>query len=226
MSDVRIAKQGLQSFSWDSELGQNVEEKVPTFLVRLRCACEIETGVTLGDIFTAVSRDRALASFLGDYSWCNVDAFHTEAEKPARASSLTRLELIKRLEIDSEYDAGERVEFHGVGPPDEELRKLGVTADEVPWGISLSPVNELVSLPVVLNHSASVTERYKEVRTASVSFTLLEVLSEIYFEISFHGSPDARDGFRDELHLRAAEVEAGTAETIPLEDVFGKETIQ
>jgi hypothetical protein len=226
VSQVRIAKDGLKSFEWDGEIRQYVEESLASFVCRLRCHCSIETGVTLGDIFAIVQRDRALAALIGDYSWCDTSAFHAEALKPCgKPSDLTRLELSKYIEID-EDDAGEHLNFGGIGPPDEHLKKQGITDPEIHWGISLSPVNELASLPVVLNSTGSTMREHQEIAKVQVSFTLLEVLSEIYFEISFHGGPESRDALGEELKQSIAEIEAGTGKLSSLEDLLKEDTIQ
>ncbi len=211
---VKITKEGLKSFEWSGELQQEVEVKVPSFLRELRSACEIDEGVTLGDVFKAVSADQGLVPLIEAYSWCDVRAFHAEAAKSTiEESGLTVLEVGKFMEID-EDDGGVQCDFEGIGPPDARMLNEGETRTEIRWGIALTPVNQLVNLPVVLNHSAPVMKEYNEVGRVNVTFSLLEVLDAIYFEISFHGSPRDR-AFGAELMSRVAEVEAGTAKLVP-----------
>jgi hypothetical protein len=57
---------------------------------------------------------------------------------------------------------------------------------------------------------------HKKVGEAPCSFSLLDVLGEIYWEISFYGSPAARDEQRVKLEESVREVEEGRAELIPL----------
>src|SRR5437762_9724198 len=84
---VHLTKRGIHAFEWDGDAGQYVEQKVSTALHVLRCACHIDMDVTLGDIFRAVARDPELVQFLQRWSWCNVEAFHSEARKPTGAPS-------------------------------------------------------------------------------------------------------------------------------------------
>ena len=59
----------------------------------LRCACHIDADVTLGDIFRAVEQDLELLRFLQEWSWCNIDAFHSEARTPGvKAADLICIE--------------------------------------------------------------------------------------------------------------------------------------
>ena len=80
---VHITKRGIQALEWDSDARQYVEQKIPTALHVLRCACHLDADVTLGDILRAVDQDPELVRFLEEWSWCNVGAFHSEARKPA-----------------------------------------------------------------------------------------------------------------------------------------------
>jgi hypothetical protein len=55
----------------------------------------------------------------------------------------------------------------------------------------------------------------KKLGEAPCSFTLLDVLGEIYWEISFYGRPEDRDRESAELRERMREIEEGTAKLIP-----------
>jgi hypothetical protein len=76
---VHITKRGVQALKWDGDVRQYVEQKISSALHVLRCACHIDADVTLGDIFRAVEQDPELVRFLQEWSWCNIDAFHSEA---------------------------------------------------------------------------------------------------------------------------------------------------
>jgi hypothetical protein len=66
-----------------------------------RCACHIDAGVTLADVFRAVEQDPDLVRFLEHWSWCDLDAFHSEARKPATpASDRSYIEIAKYFEWD------------------------------------------------------------------------------------------------------------------------------
>jgi len=96
---VHITIHGIQAFEWDGDAGQYLEQKISTALHVLRCACQIDADVTLGDIFRAVEQDPQLVRFLQEWSWCNVDAFHLEARKPTgKRSDLAYIEIAKYFE--------------------------------------------------------------------------------------------------------------------------------
>lgn len=52
--------------------------------------------------------------------------------------------------------------------------------------------------------------------------TLSEIIHSLLWELSFHGGPEEQAAMRDELKSRVAELEAGTVEAIPADDIFGE----
>jgi len=204
---VHITKRGIQALKWDSEVRQYVEQEIRTGLHVLRCACHIDADVTLADIFCAVEQDPELGRFLEQWSWCDLDAFHAEARKPATATSdLSYIEIAKYFEWD-EHEAQETVDVSGIGQPDEH----GMTH----YGIDFTPVNQLVHLPVRLRPEMEIRKGHKKLGEAPCTFTLLDVLGEIYFEVSFYGSPEDRDRRSAELQESVREIEEGRATLIP-----------
>jgi len=205
-TNVRIATRGFKATEWDGEIRQYVERDVKTFVSQLRSPCTIEPDVTLLDIFHAVERDAPLKFVLSEYSWCDIDAFHFEAEQPLKeneqGSDLEYIEIAMRFEFD-QHGAEAVVDVSGIGQQDEH----GCTH----YALDLTPVNRIASLPVRLNPTADIRKDLKTIGTAPYSFTLLEVLGEIYYEVSFHGSPASRDALRPELLDAVAEVESGQA---------------
>ncbi len=162
---------GVQALKWDGDVRQYVEQKISTALHVLRCACHIDADVTLGDIFRAVEQDPELVRFLQEWSWCNIDAFHSEARKPGvKATDLTCIEIAKYFEWD-EREAQETIDVSGIGEPDEH----GMTH----YGIDFTPVNELVDLPVRLRPQMEIRKDHKKLGEAPCTFSLLEVLGEI-----------------------------------------------
>jgi hypothetical protein len=207
---VRITKEGLKFFEWNSDLREHVETRVRSFETKLRCHCEIDLGVTLGDIFDAVQADPGLSIFLGDYSWCDVEAFHREAKRPAiKKSDLSFLELSSYFEADGE---GFHLSFSGIGQDSES------------YAIEFTPVNELAHLEVRLDPKCKVFKNCEPVEglEATVSYSLLDVLGEIYYEISFLGSPADRDEKGAELLQLAEDVKSGKLKTVPLEGIETK----
>jgi hypothetical protein len=206
---VHITKGGFQALKWDSDVRQYVEDKIPSGLHVLRCACHIDSGVTLSDIFHAVEQDPDLVRLLEQWSWCDLEAFHSEARKPANeASDLSYIEIAKYFEWD-ESEAQETIDVSGIGHPDEN----GVTH----YGLDFTPVNQLVHLPVRLRPEMEIHKDHKKLGEAPCTFTVLDILGEIYWEISFYGSPENRDRESAELRESVREVEEGRATLIPWE---------
>jgi hypothetical protein len=196
---VYTTKRGFQALQWDADVKQYLEQSIPTALHVLRCECHIESGVTLGDIFQAVEQDRELVRFLEEWSWCDVQAFHAEAGKPtSKPSDLEYIEIAKYFEWNA-WGAQETVDVSGIGEPNED----GGTH----CGLDFTPVNELVHLPVRLRPQMQIHKDHKRLGEAPCTFTLLDVLGEIYWEISFYGSPDERDRSRAELQESMSEVD-------------------
>lgn len=211
MSEVWITKTGFRATEWSSDVRQNLDKPIHHIFHELRSTCHIEEGVTLGDIFAAVSRWPDLVGLLGHYCWCDVEAFHAEALTPAvKASELTVIELSKAFEIGNHH-SGEDIDVHGIGP-----NKDGNEIQN--WAIDFIPVNELRDVPVRLNRKMRVRdnrEGFREIAEVDCSFSLLEVLGEIYYEISFYGSPSQRDATGDTLRETAEEVESGRTTLAP-----------
>jgi len=55
--------------------------------------------------------------------------------------------------------------------------------------------------------------------TADYSFSLLQILKGIFWELSFHGSPKSRDEQMEKLKKQMDEIERGEAKLIPWEEV-------
>jgi hypothetical protein len=203
---VHITKHGFQALEWDADLRRYVEQEMPTAALGvLRCACHIDADVTLGEIFRSVERDRELMRFLEEWSWCNIDAVHLKAWKPAaRPSGLAYIEIAKYFEW-NEDGAREVIAISGVGPGGD------------CYAIDFTPVNEVVDLPVRLRPEMEIGNNHQKLGEAPCTFTLLEVLGEIYREISFHGSPESRDQRAAEVRESMREIEEGRAKVIPWE---------
>jgi hypothetical protein len=201
---VHITKRGIEALQWDSSARRYVKQKVPTALYLLRCDCHVETDVTLGDIFRAVEQDPELTRFLERWCACGVDAFHAEARKaaPEKDSEIACIEIAKHFEWDDQ-EAQELVDLSGIGEPDEN----GVTR----YGFDFTPLNEVAHLPVRLQPRIEIRKDGEKLGDAPCTFTLLDVLGEIYWEISFYGSPEDRDRQAAKLDEAVREVEEGRA---------------
>jgi hypothetical protein len=121
-------------------------------------------------------------------------------------SELSYIEIAKYFEWD-EHEAQETIDVSGIGEADQH----GMTH----YGIDFTPVNQLVHLPVRLRSEMEIRKDHKKIGEAPCTFTLLDVLGEIYWEISFYGSPEDRDRQRAELQESVREIEEGRAMLTP-----------
>jgi hypothetical protein len=154
---------------------------------------------------------------------------------PEEISGIDYLELYWSWGYDTAttaYSSVHRLDLHGVG------RLLAVDAplygsragERINWSVSLTPIRELLDLPLRLRDAFNITEddidakAYGDtVTTAKCPVVLLgQVIHGVLCELSFHGGPEQQAKFHDELMARKAEVDAGTAKLIPADDVFSE----
>lgn len=154
---------------------------------------------------------------------------------PEEVSGIESLELCWSWGYDTAttaYSSVHRLDLHGVG------RILAVDApaygsragERINWSISLTPVRELLDLPLRLRDAFNITEddidanAYGDtVANAKCPVVLLgQVIHGVLYELSFYGGPEQQTEFHDELMARKAEVDAGTAKLIPADDVFSE----
>jgi hypothetical protein len=211
---IYITKNGFRKTKWDSDVRQYVDVPIRSILHELRGDCEIEEGVTLGDVFTAVSQSEALCLIIGEWSWCNCEAFHKEVKKPAVPSDLKCIEISRYVEIEPD------------GTLQVNLDVCGRDGTEATWALDFTPVNELRDLPVKLSPKVLLIDfrgdGFSREEFKNDCFSLLEVLGEIYYEVSFHGSPEDRNEKMGDLFDAVKSIEDGTAKLVPFDP---KETI-
>lgn len=243
---VFFTKAGLFNEKWNGKKHVRRRVKKMTVWTHLRDACEIEEGVTLLDIFRTVSQYKMLRLFISQYSWCKaIDEFHAQAEEPDY-SDRDPDEKMDALEVywATDYNTAPGDEghymncdpaFHGIGKPRGKYAEgMDPEKDVMRWSISASPMYEIADLPVKLNTKVELYdyellrkkplakgEVFKPFFTATKYFTLQDVLDAIYWEISFHGSPQSKIEFKEELNARMDDIKAGLVEGIPAEEIFG-----
>jgi hypothetical protein len=215
---IHIAKDGFKRLEWDGDLQKDVEREFESILCLREGVTQIEAGVTLGDIITFTYQDEFLRGFIGCYSGCNVGAFYDELQggvdpidpggKMQYCTVAMETEVLesKKYKIEKKLEVG--LDFLGRGEGGEK------------WGLDLSPLKEFAALPFRLEANARVQHSLDgsfEVEDGlQYTPSLLEILDAIFFDISFHGSPKARDARRLEVLKAARAVEDGTATLVPL----------
>jgi len=216
---IRLTKNGFVAFEWDSDLKQTVPVlKEASNIINLRSRCEIEDGVTLGDFFRAVQADPDLLEFISLYSWCgSLEEFHSQAQlpripaKPDDETELVSVILEPFGELYTDRRKPEALpEFHGVSQ-----HFSGIGKDGIHYSISCTPMNQLAHLPLKLSTTLVFSKDFKENFSAEYSFSLLEVLDGIYWDISFYGGPSDNEAFVESLKEMMDEIESGKATTTP-----------
>ncbi len=192
---------------------------------------------TLADIFGLIEASPLLKHV---YRSAFVEELCAEANKGAVSDALQPLhECIEYLELYAQwaldthtqtYSGTTRLGLHGVGPvlqedhPEEHKRK----GERIEWSVSLTPLRDLLAVPVRVNHEERITEGdqaaqawMQEIRRAQVEdVTLGQVLEGLLWELSFHGGPGEQEAVAEDLRQRVAEVRGGTAETVSSDDLF------
>jgi hypothetical protein len=154
---------------------------------------------------------------------------------PEEVAGIEYLELYWTWALDTAsnaYSSVNRLDLHGVGHVLEaDAPTYGVKAGErINWSVSLTPVRELLDLPLRFREQFNITEDDIDasaygnaIAGAKCADILLgQVIHSVLYELSFHGGPEQQAEFHDELLARKAEVDAGTAKLIPADDAFGE----
>ena len=143
------------------------------------------------------------------------------------------LELYQEWGLDTgtnEYSGMQHLHLHGIGHElAEDLPEEHRTKGEcIEWSVSLTPLRELLSLPVRLKDEVRITEEdatakayTSEIRRARCAdVTLGQVIHGLLWELSFHGGPQEQMEVSEDLKRQVAEVDAGTVELVSADDVF------
>ncbi len=210
------------------------EGTIRPFFDCLMSPCYIGQNVTLGDIFKLVDSDEPTKLFLSMYSWCrDIDAFHKAAFTPSDTDkffgNLSHVQIDSGIELYEDKNdkvINDSLDFHGFGPTSEDTLKYYVEAGKTPpenerYALGFSPMATLVDLPVKLGSCRlSVFGKNENGIEAKRTYTLLQILDAIYWEISFYGGPEEAAAMRNELAERVESIKSGEAKTIPFEDII------
>ena len=201
----------------------------------------MDPAVTVGDIFRLLDASPLLQQvFRRDFAeelCAEARKGPVTALKAADNSSVDErieyLELYQQWSLDtstSVYGPTQRLHLHGIGfelqeDSEEHHRKKG---ERIQWSISLTPLRELLPLPLLVNPEVQFTEddlnakAYGDEisRARHPDVTLGQVIHGVLWELSFHGAPEMQSGVLEELKERVAEVDAGTAKLVSGDDLF------
>ena len=199
----------------------------------------VHAETTLGDIFRLMEASPLLQKFYRrDFAEelcaeARKGAVELPASERAPHEGIEYLELYQQWGLDTstnEYSGTQRLQLHGIGHElaedlPEERRKKG---ERIEWSVSLTPLREVLSLPVKVNAEVRITEEdatakayMSEIRRArNADVTLGQVIHGLLWELSFHGGPQEQREVSEDLKRRAAEVHAGTVELVSGDDIF------
>lgn len=192
---------------------------------------ELAPNTTLGDIFRLMDAHPALKDI---YAACYAEALCEEARLgPVAAKETEPWQQLEYLELTQVWnlDTGANVyscvgqaQLHGAGiVQTEDNPEMAVSAGErIHWSVSMSPLRELLRLPVRVSQELTLIEDDLDAReygrvlckAAAPALTLGQVLHGVLWELSFYGSPQEQSETREELEEQVAEIEAGTAELV------------
>lgn len=211
-------------------------DRTDSAIRRLFEPCELAADVTLKDLFELMNTELDLFdAVIGN--WCK-EIVTEGLTQPGKPYDLTKYdpEQIEYLELvyTPEYELYDgvdschgfhRPDFHGVGVElradgDQEHYRKG---ERVPWGISFTPANELINIPVKLSDTFAIYEgilRSPEGQMPKMlaefknpTYTLGGILEGVIWEMSFHGGPAKRDAFGAELRQTVDDIKAGKGST-------------
>lgn len=203
---VQIDQQGIHPFKWNSDKGQYLEEELneDRMLIYLRCECRLVEELTLGGFFDAIGNYYSLKEFISQYSWCReLEAFHTQAKESHEIKDTQEvdfLEVYHWTEVhtyDGITDFDISADFHGLGKE--------IEGERTRYAVGYSPTYELAHLPLKLNNEVILYEPWKvgeppkELLRAIRTFSLLDVLDAIYYDISFMGGPQDNINFLEKM---------------------------
>lgn len=173
----------------------------------LTAKCDVDNDVLLSHIFDLVERHVVVCDFIRFYSWCNhIHDFHEFGKIPCGQKD----EFERNLQFLSIYrHPAWQGNFFDWSP---NLHAMGTVEDElVGCGIELSPINQIVDLPVTLEKSISVQGCADSMET---DYSLLDILDAIYWEISFFGSPSEAEKVREEISTRVKQISDSTNQSV------------
>lgn len=172
------------------QVTENVTDDAHMFLFN---ECSIEEGATLRDVFTLVEKHiKLFAPIIPHYVQEFIEESKEEIEGKQAFNSDSQLELYWSNEHDNYETVDELVScvcFHAISKK-----------DELPSALDFTPVNHIIDLPLILNTDFKVygSIGYKDEERpiydfGTKTFSLIEIVRAIFYELSFYGPPYRRD---------------------------------
>jgi hypothetical protein len=214
---------------------QDVTDRACEFLF---APMRLADDVTLLDIFKLLDNPVLRTIFRCDY----VNELLTEVTLGSLNTDEPPFERVEYIELNqlwyldsssSEFSSAGKFGVTGKGivqPEDvvEHGMVLYSKGERINWSVSMTSVRELLHLPVRINSRVQICEddvyakRFgDEIQTGvNHQITLGTLIHSLLWELSWHGTPAQRDARKGDLLESKAELDAGTAKTVPYDDAF------
>lgn len=225
-------------FSFEGAVAQDVTCRAAEFLF---APVRMQDGVTLADLFGLLGKAPLLLTvFRRDFAQELYE--HVRECLPAPAvgeyapDGIEYLELYQqwRFDTDSHVLAPRRISLHGVG---FELREDWADSDcvhpkgtRIEWGVSLTDVRQLLSLPIRIRESVQVVEddldahrhglEIFKLKVPANTLTLSDVLHAVLWELSFYGAPEEQAEVARSITGRVEEAVEASLESFTSSDDF------
>jgi hypothetical protein len=221
----------------DSPVEQNVADRAIAFLFE---PVALHPELKLGDIFILFEACPALHQvFRRAWSVEMCEEARKGAvpqrrgDNPADDAGIEYLELYwswARDTASSTYRSVHRLDLHGVGPvlaSDNAIygHRAGT---RINWSVSLTPLRELLELPLRLREELSIAEDDIDAKAYAQPIAsgrcdevlLGQVIQGVLWELSFYGGPEDKAQVGADLKAQVEEIDAGTAELTSGDDFF------
>lgn len=217
-----LRKDTISFRDWDSELRTYTEVVVNPIKHLWTPIAEIADDYTLRDLFNFVAEEAELWELITG-EWvipliADMDKdYGPDPDKDEEEGiGVHYLVYEQSIEIEPTHTSKElrrSTSFHGMGliklTPGRELEvHEEPRIEESGYAISLSPIPHLLDYPLRIDVKAPLIVDYEIVETFEVQTPkLVELVKEIFWELTFHGLPEDRNQFGDELRGRISEID-------------------
>lgn len=225
MDIVKLKKDGFFARKQNAE-GIWEDSKVEFdvgFFQYWRSILEIEGAVTLADLINIINTDDIV--FLEMLTQSSISEFIREMNEEVEDND----SQLVSIEVRKYYEANEYDDFSTINEAitcsgrykEPRISEHDPSHTDERCAIEFCHWSTLKDLPLVLDLNATLTVDmdYKAAKTYESTITVGDFFTGLFDEICFFGSPERRDGEMEELNRRIKEVEDGTAELIPWEEV-------
>lgn len=232
---VILKKNGFIKKEWDYEKREHNEISMPfdlEFFKYWRSTIEIVEPVALENIVNIIKNaDEDVITLFQMLIQCNFSAFVDEVEKDFKPDKDLNAIVIKRHTSVKEYKKHKDIDFtdNFICSGRYTNPRQDKHSDHVDFycALDFTPWYKLKHLPLVIDKNTNITyydKNYNLVNEieAETDISVSDFFCALFDELCFFGSPGRRDGEMEELKKRAKEVEDGTAELIPWEEVIEK----